>query len=206
MCVRLHRLLWVALLGIVAGPAWAQSPSLDSLGILPPLPTTAVDVMAQVGGTHNTSGQPTIRTELRRIDSDIRLDILIDEFFVGAPAVIEPWSRTESLGILPIGTYILDARLFWVERGIGPSFPDPWPFPDSFGLPLSPGANGMQSMTFTVVPEPSTVLLMLGVAMGVFAGVHRYTARLGSAAAKRLKWRTSNGSANTMRRRDECGT
>jgi hypothetical protein len=173
MYVHPYRLFGSALLGIVATHAWAQSPSLDSLNILPPAPATTVDIMAQVGGTHNTSGQPNIRTELRQTANDIRLDVLIDELFVGAPAMIEPWSRTLSLGMLPIGTYNLDARLFWVERGIGPAFPDPWPFPDSFGLPLRPGSNGMLSTTFTVVPEPSAVLLVTGAAIGVLATIRR---------------------------------
>jgi hypothetical protein len=169
MFAHLNRLLGIVLLGIVISPARAQSPSLDSLGILPLVPTTTVDVMATVGGTHNTSGQPNIRTELRRIGNDIRLDVLIDEFFVGAPPRIEPWSRTEGLGMLPAGTYNLDARLFWVERGIGSTFPDPWPFPDTFGLPLGPGSNGMLTTTFTVVPEPSTLLATMCAVISVLA-------------------------------------
>jgi hypothetical protein len=147
---------------VISSPvARAQSPSLDSLSILPSAPTVAVDVMAQVGGIYNTSGSPNIRTEIRRIATEIRLDVLIDELPVGAPAQMNPWSRTVSLGLLPAGTYSVDARLFWTYRFVEPQFPTPWLFPDAFGEPLRPGSNGRLTVMFTVVPEPSAVTLLV---------------------------------------------
>jgi hypothetical protein len=165
MYALIKRLFAIAIIIMLAltFDANAQSPSLDSLLVLSPTSTTADDVTAQVGGTHNTSGSPIIRTEWRRLNNDIRLDVLIDELPVLAPAMIEPWSRTENFGMLPVGTYDLEARLFWDYRsGPNSSFPDPWTFPDTYGQPLFLGANRTLVTTFTVVPEPSAVLLLLG--------------------------------------------
>jgi hypothetical protein len=165
----------VLLAAAICPVAWAQSPSLDSLSIMPPAPTIADAVLVQAGGTHNTSGNPTIRTESRRIGNDIRMDVLIEETFVGAPPQINPWTQTVNFGTLPAGAYNVDARLFWRERAISPEFPDPWPFPDSFGLPLFPNANGMLSATFAVVPEPSTALWLAAGLLGFVAVRFRRT-------------------------------
>jgi hypothetical protein len=148
-----------------ARAANAQSPSLDTLLILPSNPSTTTDVVAQVGGIVNVSGDPIILTESRRVNNDIRLDVLIDELPVLAPAQMLPWSDYQSFGMLPAGTYNVTARLFWDWRsGPNSSFPVPWTFPDSYGLELRPGSNGTLSTTFTVVPEPHGVALM-GVAI-----------------------------------------
>jgi hypothetical protein len=163
MYAHCKRLVGAALLLVATSPlsARGQSPSLDSLSFLPPAPTVADDVMIQAGGTHNTSGGPAIRTESRRIGNDIRMDVLIEETFVGAPPQINPWTQSVNFGTLPAGTYNVDARLFWRERAISPPFPDPWQFPDTFGLPLFPNANGRLTGTFTVVPEPSAAMLLV---------------------------------------------
>jgi hypothetical protein len=148
--------LVIALLSLTPSSlATAQSPSLDTLLILPVNPSTATNVVAQVGGIVNTSGGPIIRTESRRFANDIRLDVLIDELPVLAPPQMNPWSDFESFGMLPAGTYNVTARLFWDYRsGPASSFPDPWTFPDSYGQPLRPGSNGMLTTAFTVIPEP----------------------------------------------------
>jgi hypothetical protein len=118
----------------------------------------------------NNAGSPIIRLESRRLANDILLDVLIDELPVLAPPIIVPWMRTENLGILPAGTYNLTARLIWDYR-IGPNspFPDPWPFPDSDDPPLFPGPTATLMTTFTVVPEPTGVTLVLCGAMGMAA-------------------------------------
>jgi len=163
-----RRLVAVAVFGAVlpAVEAFAQSPSLDSLAILPPSPTISSDVVAQLGGIVNNSGGPIIRTESRRQNNAIRVDILIDELPVGAPPQMVPWSQGQNVGMLPSGTYNLTARLFWDFRsGLTSSFPDPWTFPDTYGSPLSPSANGMLTATFTVVPEPlGSALAGVGIA------------------------------------------
>jgi hypothetical protein len=164
-----NRVLGIVLL-VVLPPlgVHAQSPSLDTLLILPPNPNTLTDVLANVGGIVNISGLPIILTESRRINNDIRLDVLIDELPVLAPAVMAPWSASESFGTLPAGTYNVTARLFWDYRsGPNSSFPQPWTFPDSYGEPLRPGSNGTLMTTFTVVPEPTAVLLASCGAIGL---------------------------------------
>src|SRR5688572_19018185 len=99
MYAYITRLLAIALLGILAPVhALAQSPSLDSLLILPPSPNPSTEVLANLGGIVNMTGMPNIRTESRRIDNDIRVDVLIDESGVLAPAVMVPWMENESLG------------------------------------------------------------------------------------------------------------
>jgi hypothetical protein len=154
--------LAVALAMLAFSEAAAQSPSLDALNVLPPSPTTSDNVQAQVGGVHNVSGAPIIRTEWRRLGSDIRLDVLIDELPVLAPALMLPYSRQQDFGALPAGVYTLTARLFWDYRfGTLSSFPDPWLFPDAYGQPLTPGSNGTLTSAFAVVPEPSVAIMAL---------------------------------------------
>jgi hypothetical protein len=166
--------LALALALVSAVDARAQSPSLDTLLLLPTNPTPAVDVLANLGGSVNISGLPIVRTESRRVDTDIRVDVLIDEFPVLAPPVIAPWSELESLGMLPVGTYNVTARLFWDYR-VGPnsSFPTPWTFPDSFGQPLNPSSNGLLTTTFTVVPEPSGGGLGVGASFACWCAYRR---------------------------------
>jgi hypothetical protein len=80
MNTSLNRLVG-AVLVVVLSP-WglhAQSPSLDTLIISPSNPNPSTDVLANVGGIVNISGFPIILTESRRINNDIRLDVLIDE-------------------------------------------------------------------------------------------------------------------------------
>jgi len=171
--------LFIAALGLAnasAVGARAQSPSLDTLLILPTNPTPANDVLANLGGNVNITGTPILRTESRRVNDDIRVDVLIDELPVLAPAQIVPWSEIESLGMLPVGTYNVTARLFWDYR-VGPnsSFPTPWTFPDSYGRPLNSSANGLLATTFTVVPEPSAAELAGGTALACLCAHRRRT-------------------------------
>jgi hypothetical protein len=161
-----HFILALGLACVSAVGARAQSPSLDSLLILPTNLSHAVEVQASLGGTVNISGAPIVRTESLRLSNNIWVDVLIDELPVAAPPVIAPWSATESLGMLPVGTYNVRARLFWDSRiGSVSSFPTPWTFPDSYGQPLFPNANGLLTTTFMVVPEPSCTGLIVGASL-----------------------------------------
>jgi hypothetical protein len=94
------------LLGLLTGRTiQAQAPTLQSLNIQPAAPTAVDAILASISGTVNLSGSPIIRTESRRVGSDILLDVLIDELPVAAPAQIVPCSRDTSLGLLPVHSW-----------------------------------------------------------------------------------------------------
>lgn len=151
--------------GIALSLIWAASASaqvtLESLSVAPPARTTADSVIASVGGMVNRLELPNFRTEWKREGTDILVDVLHD--FIPAPPVFPsiemiPYTEDVTLGNLPAGTYDLTARLFSLHRQLpGESpFPDPWTFPT-----IHDGLVGTLATTFTVVPEPSSLVLAI---------------------------------------------
>jgi hypothetical protein len=147
-----------------AAPGFAQV-SLDTLGIAPLNPTIADSIVATAGGLVNVSDIPAFRLEWKREANDILMDVLHDYVGAGAPPQMLPYTQQAMLGNLPAGSYSLTARLLSSFRDFpGPTYEDPWNFP-----PTDIRIVSTLSTTFTVVPEPSTAVLMIGVAAGFFA-------------------------------------
>ena len=155
----------VTLLAITAwsvpGSSVAQSPTLDSIEVLPPPPILPSDIVeVEVAGTVNVSGSPVFHSFWRQSGSEIQVDLVDMEEGVLAPAVIEPYLETVSIGSLAPGDYDLTVRLFWTFTFEDP-IADPWDFPDAFGREFEidePGPSVLRS-SFTVVPEPASALL-----------------------------------------------
>ena len=135
--------------------------SLETLGIAPPDPTTADNIVATAGGMVNVSDIPTFRTEWKRDANDILMDVLHDFVGAGAPPQMLPYTQQAMLGNLPTGTYSLTARLFSSFRGFpGPTYSDPWNFPA-----MDIRIVGTLNTTVTIVPEPSGFVLAIAGAL-----------------------------------------
>lgn len=145
----------------VPGSSVGQSPTLDSIEVLPPPPILPSDMVeVEVAGTVNVSGSPVFHSFWQRTGSDIQVDLVDVEEVVGAPPQIEPYLETVSIGSLAAGDYDLTVRLFWTFTGED-TIPDPWDFPDAFGREFGinePGPLVLQS-SFIVIPEPATLVL-----------------------------------------------
>jgi PEP-CTERM motif len=151
---------------ICSQSAWAQI-TLESLSVAPPAPTTADSVIASVGGMVNVWDTTNFRTEWKREGTDIFVDVL-DDFVPAPPEFVPqmvPYTEQAALGNLPAGTYDLTARLFALHRQLPgeSSFPDPWTFPA-----IHDGLVGTLATTFTVVPEPSSLVLAMAGALLLF--------------------------------------
>jgi hypothetical protein len=132
--------------------------TLETLRITAPDPPIAENWVAGIHGYANVSDLPNFRTEWKRDGTDIRMDVLHDFIAAGAPPQMIPYTEEAVLGNLPAGTYDLTGRLFSLHRQIPDEspFPDPWTFPDSHD-----GFVYSLTMAFTVVPEPSSLVLAM---------------------------------------------
>ena len=164
-CCRGVKCFFVLLLPMsmfASGFAKAQPPTLDAIEVLPLGPISALDwVEVEARGTVNVSGFPTFQSFWQRNGAEILVDLLDVELPTLAPPVFEPYSETVEIGTLPAGNYDLTVRLFYVFEGEDP-IPNPWDFPDTFGLAFDAGDPGPLTLntSFVVVPEPSSLALI----------------------------------------------
>jgi hypothetical protein len=142
-------------IALLTAPASAQV-TLGSITVSPTTPTTTDSVVASASGMVNVSDLPTFRTAWKIEGNNVLMDVLHDYVPAGAPPQMLPYTQQAALGSLPAGNYHLTARLFsWFRDFPGPTYEEPWTFPPS-DLRLQSTLN----TTFTVVPEPSSFVLV----------------------------------------------
>ena len=125
----------------------AKATSITDVYIMPEVP--AVEDVITIFASGQASSRPVWIT-----DSNLYLEgtsLELDIFFeLGPFQMITPWSYSEEIGMLPAKTYELTVRTFEV------------PYPDS-------GPTDTYTTTFTVVPEPTSILLLSMGIVGVQA-------------------------------------
>ena len=122
----------VLLIGIFVLPAQA---SITSVAVQPEIPTINDDISLLISGVESGSME-IVDTSLIINEMLLELDIYIR---YGMLPVVTPWSHSENIGMLPIGTYDLTVSMFVESR------PD---LDDTF------------TTSFEVVPEPGTMILL----------------------------------------------
>ncbi len=120
----------VALSG-VAGMAMA---AITDVSIQPATPTFNDDISVLVSGVESGS-MGIVDSSLTMNDMSLELDIYIEQ---GVLPVVTPWTHSENIGMLPIGTYDLMVNTIY-----------------------APDVTDTFTTSFEVVPEPTTLLLFL---------------------------------------------
>lgn len=122
----------VLLISILVLPAQA---SITSVTVQPEIPTIYDDISLLISGTEGY-GSVLITDSAFTIDgTTIELNI---DMVVGWFTVVTPWSHTENIGMLPVGTYDLTVNTLVDSRS---------------------DLNDTFITSFEVVPEPATALL-----------------------------------------------
>lgn len=163
-----------ALLLLQPQPAIAQTPTLDTIEILPSTPSTTDDISVELSGMVNDTGMPVFHGFWSRTGQDILVDLLDVEIPTLAPPVIVPYQEQVQIGQLPVGDYNVTARLFWAYDSV--VIPDPWEFPDTFGVGLGGPELAPLTLTttFRVVPEPSSLFISLSACATMLFGFRRF--------------------------------
>jgi hypothetical protein len=139
-----------------AAPVPAQV-TLETVAIAPSSPTTADSIVASAGGMVNVSEFPAFFILWKRDANNILVDVLHDFVGAGAPPFMIPYTGQAVIGNLPAGNYNLTARLFSSFRDFPPpTYDQPWNFP-----PSDIRLKRTLSTAFTVVPEPSSLVLII---------------------------------------------
>lgn len=102
--------------------------------IIPEEPTMEDIISIVTSGEEGSGAVFVTETDFRTDGTSLELDIFLD---VGVFPAITPWSHTEDIGMLPVGTYDLDVRTIVYSNVTDTYF-----------------------KTFQVVPEPSIALLI----------------------------------------------
>ena len=132
MKIRLLLMIAVLLMGVFVLPLQAY---ITDVTIQPEAPTTTDFLSVLVSGEENFN--ISVSDYFLTIDETLlELDIHLQE---GMMPVVTPWSHTEGVGILPVGTYDLTVNT-WIAS--------------------SPTFNDTYYTSFEVVPEPTTLLLI----------------------------------------------
>lgn len=127
-------LFTIFVLGFLTFMCALSQASITDVDILPAEPTVVDPISILVSGEENFN--ISISDSFFTIDGALlELDIHFQE---GMMPTVTPWSHTESVGILPVGTYDLTVNT-WIAT--------------------SPAFNDTYHTSFEVVPEPATILL-----------------------------------------------
>jgi hypothetical protein len=168
----MKRLFVLATFTLLLSPASAfPQLTMETVRVIPPMPTTADSISISIEGILNSSDLPTSRTEWKREGNHIRADVLIYFLGSGAPTMLVPYRETAHIGTLPLGAYDLSARVFGTAwHTVDLPYPDPWTFPETFPDTV------IYTMTtsFMVVPEPPSLFVMFSAA---WPSLHRLRRR-----------------------------
>lgn len=146
---RSHRAFAVLLFAVLTGaPCSSLAASISSIAVLPALPTSSDPITLRVELSYPTSGYSVGSFDTIFLDSTaVRLDVFVD-----SPApddIILPVLESETvdapLGSLPEADYTYTVRLFEIPGGTS--------------VPL---LSEVASGGFSVVPEPTTIVLVGG--------------------------------------------
>ena len=118
----------------------------DDEYITPEVPNTSDNITIFVSGVQSAGPVEITNSEFLIDDTSLELDLFLD---VGLLQVVTPWNYFEDIGTLPAGTYDL------LVKTDQPAFSDP---EDSY------------SITFEVVPEPASLLLIAFGAIKILGG------------------------------------
>ena len=132
MRTKLLLIIWVCL---AVGTMTARAVITD-VSILPEEPTVIDPITIITSGVESSGGVFITDSVFQVNDTFLELDLYLD---VGQFTVVTPWSQTENIGMLPLGTYDLTVNTI---------------------VELKPEFNDTYYTTFEVVPEPATVLLL----------------------------------------------
>ncbi len=133
MKAKLFLMATVLSMGVLVLPTQAF---ITDVSIQPATPTFNDDISVLVSGVESGS-MGIVDSSLTTNEMSLELDIYIEQGFL---PVVTPWTHSENIGMLPIGTYDLVVNMLVVSR---------------------PDLNDTFSTSFEVVPEPSTILLSL---------------------------------------------
>ncbi len=132
----MRELKFLFVLVVVAGWAGIGNASITDVDILPEVPTT-FDVITIF--TEGLSGSGPVEigdTNFTMNGTNLELDI---EVHAGFLTVMTPWVHSENIGPLPLGIYDLTVNAIY-----------------------APDVTDTFTTSFEVVPEPTTLLLLLG--------------------------------------------
>jgi len=129
---KILKIVKIAVFILVATSASVNA-TITDVSIVPSLPTSLDVISIDISGVEGTGPVFVTDTDFSQDGTSLELDIFLD---VGFLMVVTPWSNTENIGTLPIGFYDLTVRTW--EESI---------------------ETDTYSISFEVVPEPTTVVL-----------------------------------------------
>ena len=145
----MKRLLISVLVAGVHGAVFAQT--ISTVSTLPESPSPTDPVMASVSGDSMSTDRFIDHTVFSQSAGDLTLGLYWDTTGMGMP-VVTPYTHNEDLGTFAQGEYLLTARSYYDGQLWGES-----------------------STSFTVVPEPGTVSLLILGALALVRGRRRRT-------------------------------
>ncbi len=117
----------------MSGVAGIGNASITDISIQPATPTFNDDISVLVSGVESSS-MGIVDSSLTVDNTSIELDIYLQE---GMLPVVTPWTHSENIGMLAIGTYDLMVNTIY-----------------------APDVSDTFTTSFEVVPEPATLLLL----------------------------------------------
>jgi len=127
----------------------AKGITIEDVQITPDEPTPYHIITIDVSGWVGYTGPQVEYTEFSSVDTSLQLDMF---FLVGDLPAVTPWSYSEDISALDVGSYTLTVRAF------------EWPYTE---------VGDTYVTSFDVVPEPATLLLLASGIMGIRVCRHR---------------------------------
>ena len=115
--------------------------SITDVYIMPEVPMVVDVITIFTSGSASQGSSWVDHTEFSMVDTSLQLDLFLD---MGILFMASYWSYSEEISPLPAGTYTLTVRAF------GPSYVPPY-----YG-----DLEDTYTVDFTVVPEPSTFVIL----------------------------------------------
>ena len=125
--------------------------SIADVNIEPEEPLLYDIITISASGQTASMGNEVDHTEFSIVDMYLQLDLFFD---LGELHIVGPWSYSEDIAPLDAGTYTLTVRAF------------DWP---------NGGLEDTYITSFTVVPEPATLVLLASGIMGIRVCRHRHS-------------------------------
>jgi len=131
---------------LLMGQSASASVSISGVSIIPPDPTPSNRITIDVWGMSSYNFAGLDMTQFTAVNHDLKLDIYCAE---GSLPIFDNWSHSERVGRFSAGSYELTVRAYSADK---PSY--------EYVL------NDTYQTSFTVIPEPTTILLLgLGAVM-----------------------------------------